>query len=38
MLGYLGDRRTAFTDALDRWLARSSYHGEWIEWREPQTR
>jgi hypothetical protein len=93
MLCYLGDRRTAFTDALeeagrrrpiawvafdtvhgidrvdtapawvgegiesgavdcalirlslvtatgreDRWLARGSYHGEWIEWREPQTR
>jgi hypothetical protein len=93
MLGYLGDRRTAFTDALeeagrrrpiawvafdvvhwmdrldsapawvgegigsggvdcalirlsmltatgreDRWLARGSYHGEWIEWMEPQPR
>jgi hypothetical protein len=93
MLGYLGDRRTAFTDALeeagrrrpiawvafetihgidrlgtspawvgegiesgavdcalvrlslltaagreDRWLARSSYHGEWIQWMEPDPR
>jgi hypothetical protein len=91
MLGYLGDRRTDFTDALeeagrrrpiawvafdlthvmdrldaapawvtdgieaggvdcalvrlsmltaagreDRWLARGAYHGEWIEWMEPQ--
>jgi hypothetical protein len=26
------------TGREDRWLARGSYHGEWIEWREPQTR